>query len=62
MRGALSTVWFDRWKISDDCPEHSETIDSMCRVLTDLIDDEVKNGISKNRIILGKGFFFMFIP
>ncbi|KAG6929153.1 lysophospholipase like 1, partial [Chelydra serpentina] len=53
MRGALSTVWFDRWKISNECPEHIETIDSMCQVLTNVIDDEVKNGISKNRIILG---------
>uniref|UniRef100_K7FQH4 palmitoyl-protein hydrolase n=2 Tax=Pelodiscus sinensis TaxID=13735 RepID=K7FQH4_PELSI len=53
MRGALSTVWFDRWKISNEGPEHIETIDSMCHVLTDLIDDEVKYGISKNRIILG---------
>ncbi|CAM2096233.1 unnamed protein product [Caretta caretta] len=53
MRGALSTVWFDRWKISNECPEHIETIDSMCRVLTNVIDDEVKNGISKNKIILG---------
>ncbi|KAM9155807.1 lysophospholipase-like protein 1 isoform 1-T1 [Pangshura tecta] len=53
MRGALSTVWFDRWKISNECPEHIETIDSMCQVLTSVIDDEVKNGISKNRIILG---------
>ncbi|XP_053164942.1 lysophospholipase-like protein 1 [Hemicordylus capensis] len=53
MRGSLSTVWFDRYKISNDCPEHIETIDSMCQELTDLIDDEVKNGIRKNRILLG---------
>uniref|UniRef100_A0A8D0L639 Lysophospholipase-like protein 1 n=1 Tax=Sphenodon punctatus TaxID=8508 RepID=A0A8D0L639_SPHPU len=53
MRGALSTVWFDRYKISNDCPEHIESIDSMCRLLTDLVDDEVKNGIRKNRILLG---------
>lgn len=54
MRGSLSTVWFDRYKISNDCPEHIETIDSMCQDLTSLIDDEVKNGIRKNRILLGK--------
>ncbi|XP_003216072.1 lysophospholipase-like protein 1 [Anolis carolinensis] len=53
MRGSLSNVWFDRYKISYDCPEHIETIDSMCQVLTSLIDDEVKNGIKKNRILLG---------
>lgn len=54
MRGSLSNVWFDRYKISNDCPEHIETIDSMCQELTGLIDDEVKNGITKNRILLGK--------
>ncbi|XP_077195775.1 lysophospholipase-like protein 1 isoform X2 [Paroedura picta] len=53
MRGSMSTVWFDRYKISNDCPEHIETIDSMCQDLTSLIDDEVKNGIRKNRILLG---------
>ncbi|XP_042301653.1 LOW QUALITY PROTEIN: lysophospholipase-like protein 1 [Sceloporus undulatus] len=53
MRGSLSSVWFDRYKISNDCPEHIETIDSMCQALTGLIDDEVKNGIKKNRILLG---------
>ncbi|XP_061481162.1 lysophospholipase-like protein 1 isoform X1 [Rhineura floridana] len=53
MRGSLSNVWYDRYKISNDCPEHIETIDSMCQALTGLIDDEVKNGIGKNRILLG---------
>ncbi|XP_075003206.1 lysophospholipase-like protein 1 isoform X3 [Calonectris borealis] len=53
MKGAFSTVWFDRYKISNDCPEHIESIDSMCRGLTDLINDEIKNGIAKNRIIIG---------
>lgn len=54
MRGSLSNVWFDRYKISNDCPEHTETIDVMCQALNSLIDDEVKNGIRKNRILLGK--------
>ncbi|KAM3852044.1 lysophospholipase-like protein 1 [Vipera latastei] len=53
MRGSLSNVWFDRCKISNDCPEHTETIDMMCQALNSLIDDEVKNGIRKNRILLG---------
>ncbi|XP_051638959.1 lysophospholipase-like protein 1 isoform X1 [Manacus candei] len=53
LKGAFSTVWFDRYKISNDCPEHIETIDSMCRQLTDLINDEIKNGIAKNRILIG---------
>ncbi|XP_077013984.1 lysophospholipase-like protein 1 isoform X2 [Tamandua tetradactyla] len=53
MKGTMSNVWFDRFKISDDCPEHLESIDVMCQVLTDLINDEVKSGIKKNRILIG---------
>ncbi|KFP22601.1 Lysophospholipase-like 1, partial [Egretta garzetta] len=53
MKGAFSTVWFDRYKISIDCPEHMESIDSMCQRLTDLINDEIKNGIAKSRILIG---------
>ncbi|NXE32576.1 LYPL1 protein, partial [Ptilorrhoa leucosticta] len=53
MKGAFSNVWFDRYKICNDVPEHIESIDSMCRGLTDLINDEVKNGIAKNRILIG---------
>ncbi|XP_003474277.1 lysophospholipase-like protein 1 [Cavia porcellus] len=53
MRGRISNVWFDRLKISNDCPEHLESIDRMCRELTELIDEEVSGGISKRRILLG---------
>ncbi|XP_030051880.1 lysophospholipase-like protein 1 [Microcaecilia unicolor] len=53
MMGALSTVWFDRYKISSDCPEHLESIESMSQDLRDLINEEVKSGIPKHRIILG---------
>ncbi|XP_025216157.1 lysophospholipase-like protein 1 isoform X4 [Theropithecus gelada] len=42
-----------RFKISNDCPEHLESIDVMCQVLTDLIAEEVKSGIKKNRILIG---------
>lgn len=56
MKGGISNVWFDRFKISNDCPEHLESIDVMCQVLTDLINDEVKSGIKKNRILIGKTF------
>lgn len=56
MKGGISNVWFDRFKISNDCPEHLESIDAMCQVLTDLIDDEVESGIKKNRILVGKTF------
>ncbi|XP_005409335.1 PREDICTED: lysophospholipase-like protein 1 [Chinchilla lanigera] len=53
LKGMTSNVWFDRFKISNDCPEHLESIDVMCQVLTELIDEEVRGGISKSRILLG---------
>ncbi|XP_056901195.1 lysophospholipase-like protein 1 [Takifugu flavidus] len=53
MRGALSTVWFDRYKISRDCPEHLESIDTMCSSLGAVIQEEVKAGIPTHRIIIG---------
>uniref|UniRef100_A0A8C6STC0 palmitoyl-protein hydrolase n=1 Tax=Neogobius melanostomus TaxID=47308 RepID=A0A8C6STC0_9GOBI len=53
MRGALSNVWFDRLKISRDCPEHLDSIDSMAANLGSIIQDEVNAGIPKHRIILG---------
>ncbi|CAG02781.1 unnamed protein product, partial [Tetraodon nigroviridis] len=53
MRGALSNVWFDRYKISRDCPEHLESIDTMCSTLGALIQDEVNAGIPAHRIIVG---------
>ncbi|OCT79428.1 lysophospholipase-like protein 1 isoform X1 [Xenopus laevis] len=53
MNGALSSVWFDRYKISVHSPEHLESLDSMCRDLTSLINEELKMGIEKNRILLG---------
>uniref|UniRef100_UPI0037E757D1 lysophospholipase-like protein 1 n=1 Tax=Semicossyphus pulcher TaxID=241346 RepID=UPI0037E757D1 len=53
MRGALSNVWFDRYKISRDSPEHLESIDHMCDPLGSLIQDQVRAGIPKHRIIIG---------
>ncbi|KAM4040854.1 lysophospholipase-like protein 1 [Anomaloglossus baeobatrachus] len=53
MNGGISNVWFDRHKISIDSPEHLDSVNSMCHVLTDLIKEEVASGISKNRILLG---------
>lgn len=53
LNGSISNVWFDRFKISNDCPEHIESIDIMCKVLSGLIDEEVKSGIKKNRILIG---------
>ncbi|XP_053568482.1 lysophospholipase-like protein 1 [Bombina bombina] len=53
MRGALSNVWFDRHKISFESPEHLESVDAMCHILSSLINEEVNIGIKKSRILLG---------
>lgn len=53
MRGALSNVWFDRHKISQDCPEHLESIDSMCDNLSAIVQDEIRAGIPKHRMVIG---------
>eukprot|EP00062_Callorhinchus_milii_P018741 gi/632972545/ref/XP_007902711.1/ PREDICTED: lysophospholipase-like protein 1 isoform X5 [Callorhinchus milii] len=53
MNGALSTVWFDRTKIVNNCPEHLTSIDLMCQLLDGLVGEEVKAGIPKERIIIG---------
>lgn len=57
MRGALSTVWFDRYEVSMNCPEHLESIDAMCGMLGAVIQDEVNAGIPAHRIIVGKSPF-----
>ena len=53
MRGALSTVWFDRHKISRDSPEHLESVNAMCGALGRVIEEEVKAGVPKHRMIIG---------
>ncbi|XP_038667865.1 lysophospholipase-like protein 1 [Scyliorhinus canicula] len=53
MKGTLSNVWFDRYSISNNCPEHLESLDSMCHILGNLVDEEVKTGVAKDRLILG---------
>lgn len=53
MKGAQSHVWFDRHKISQDCPEHLESIDYMCSNLSAVVQDEIRAGIPKDRLIIG---------
>lgn len=53
MNGALSHVWFDRHKISRDCPEHSESIEEMCGNLGAVIQDEIRAGVPKHRMVIG---------
>ncbi|KAM9805710.1 lysophospholipase-like protein 1 [Syngnathus typhle] len=53
MNGALSTVWFDRYKISYESPENLQSIDAMCSTLGSIIQEEVNAGIPKHRMIIG---------
>ncbi|XP_035697102.1 lysophospholipase-like protein 1 [Branchiostoma floridae] len=53
MMGQMTTVWFDRHRISPDVPDHMESVDIMCEHLNRLIEEEVSSGIPKERIILG---------
>ncbi|KAK2854700.1 hypothetical protein Q7C36_006569 [Tachysurus vachellii] len=53
MQRALSHVWFDRYKISRDCPEHLESIEEMCSNLGAVVQDEIQAGLPKHRMIIG---------
>uniref|UniRef100_A0A3B1KJJ2 palmitoyl-protein hydrolase n=1 Tax=Astyanax mexicanus TaxID=7994 RepID=A0A3B1KJJ2_ASTMX len=53
MHGALSHVWFDRHKISRDCPEHLESIEEMCSNLGAVVQDEIRAGVPKHRMVIG---------
>ncbi|KPP66103.1 lysophospholipase-like protein 1-like [Scleropages formosus] len=53
MRGALSHVWFDRYKISWDCPEHLESVEAMCSTLDAVVQQEVRAGVPKHRLLIG---------
>ncbi|KDR10567.1 hypothetical protein L798_15276, partial [Zootermopsis nevadensis] len=50
----LSHVWFDRISISPNVPEHTETLETTGKDVTDFIRQEVvKTGIPESRIIVG---------
>lgn len=49
----MQNVWFDRVAISNQAPEHVESLNSMCQNVSELIDKEVADGIPLSRIILG---------
>lgn len=58
MHGALSHVWFDRYKISRDCPEHLESIEEMCSHLGAVVQDEIRAGVPMHRMIIGMALMF----
>jgi len=49
----MQNVWFDRAAISNEVPEHLESINSMCEKVSEWIDNEINDGIPLSRIILG---------
>jgi hypothetical protein len=50
----LSHVWFDRISISPDVPEHTETLQSAGKDVTNFIQQEVvKADIPESNIIIG---------
>ncbi|XP_033634226.1 lysophospholipase-like protein 1 [Asterias rubens] len=51
--GALSSVWYDRTRISPNVPELLKTTDPVCEQLGAIIQNEVDGGIDKQRIVLG---------
>jgi hypothetical protein len=53
MRGVLSNVWFNHYKISRDCLKHLESIDAMANSLGAVIQVEVRAGVPKHRMIIG---------
>ncbi|XP_026857423.2 lysophospholipase-like protein 1 isoform X2 [Electrophorus electricus] len=53
MHGALSHVWFDRYKISRNCPEHLESIEEMCSNLGAVVHDEIRAGVPEHRMVIG---------
>jgi hypothetical protein len=52
--GMPSSVWFDRKQISPLCDEDLTSIDEMCANLDVLVEQEIKNGIPKERIMIGR--------
>ncbi|KAK9293977.1 hypothetical protein QLX08_011270 [Tetragonisca angustula] len=52
LNGMHSHVWFNRQSISIDAQEDTESINSMCTTIIELIDKEISDGIPDNRIVL----------
>nr|WCC58208.1 carboxylesterase [Pharsalia antennata] len=53
LQGELSNVWFDRYDITPDVPEHKETLESIGSEMKILINKIVESGVSLNRIVIG---------
>lgn len=53
MDGELSNVWFDRKAINIDTYEDRKSLSNIYKVVNELIDEEISNGIPPSRIIVG---------
>ncbi|KAG5895629.1 hypothetical protein JTB14_017738 [Gonioctena quinquepunctata] len=54
LHGELSNVWFDRYSITQDVQEHSETLEDAGSQIKKLVDEIMKNdGVPLNRIVIG---------
>ncbi|XP_018579600.1 lysophospholipase-like protein 1 [Anoplophora glabripennis] len=53
LQGELSNVWFDRYDITPDVPEHKETLESIGGEIKMFINKVVESGVPLNRIIIG---------
>ncbi|CAH1371094.1 hypothetical protein MTP99_012586 [Tenebrio molitor] len=51
--GGLSYVWFNRYDITPEVPEHVETLEEIKNDIKTLISKEVDSGIPLNKIIVG---------
>lgn len=53
----LSNVWFDRYNVSPDVPEHAQTLEEIGKVMADFVQNIIKSdGLNLNRIIIGMSF------
>lgn len=53
LNGEPSYVWFDRYSITPDVPEHIETLTESGEQIKSLVNDILKSGVPLNRIIIG---------
>ncbi|XP_050299211.1 lysophospholipase-like protein 1 [Anthonomus grandis grandis] len=53
LKGEESYVWFDRYSITPEVPEHAETLLEVGEQMKILINDIVNTGVPLNRIIVG---------
>lgn len=51
--GMLSNVWFDRKSVSIEAKEARSSLAKAYNIVNDLIQAEIKKGISPNRILIG---------